>query len=472
MTHHPRLAERLRAQSASHRVSGVPEELLDRAARADAAYVRQPGRAAPRAAWQPALLVAAAVLALLALAAGGAGTLLSGTGGPSEFAGSVTAEAAIPDRLETPSPWLPVDETPGRAAVVLPGEHRTLFRSTEEGAVVVSATTGAYSWLPLPDLADAADFTAGGRLAPVALSPDGRLLAFWRVTRGDDYRTRLLIRDLVTGRERPASFPAATTTPSQMLWEDARTLAFVTVDWSVTAPDVGGRGTVGMSVRAVRWPTMQGSGPDVYSPGLPVRAIAATGGVIYVSTDDGGRRLRPSITFPEIEAGDDMASLTLPRGAGAESVRIGASALSGTVVAAIDDGGVEITRSGASESIPQSATAREIIAIEATQSLVVRAERASREQVVRLPFPIQFGGGQRQRLLVEGPAVRPSDDGVAGGSVRGVAPSYASDLWAVPTVSRPAPEEPTSPRLLAGLGAGGVALLLAVGMLALRRRRA
>ncbi|QWC84877.1 hypothetical protein KLP28_15195 [Nocardioidaceae bacterium] len=413
---------------------------------------------------------------ILALVIGGMGALLGDRGG--DAVGTEEArsgEAAIPNRLEVPSPWLPVDETPGRAAVVLAGEHKTLTSTSREGVFVVSATTGEYTWLPLADLADPrVHFRADGK--PFALSPDGSLLAYWQVVGSDASPvTSLQIVDLRTGRRQPAPMPGATTTPSLLSWVGDSTIAYVTVDWSATSPDVSGRGTVGMSVRAVRWPTMKGFGPDTYSPGLPVRAIATSDGVTYISTDADGRRLRPSIITRGAGTDEEKAQLLVPDGASVESARIGSPVFIGIVVAAIDGSRLELRKP--SRGLPgdpavvtlDGTVVRELLAVETTQSVIVRDERGGKSRVVRLPFSIQFGGGPQQKILIRGPGTTPQTTDESGVSTP---PSYASDLWAVPTVTRPAPETPTSPRLVAGLGAGVIGLVLAVGLLLLRRRRA
>ena len=93
---------------------------------------------------------------------------------PIEPAGAEGA-AAVPTRVWTPDPWLPStdDEGPlGRLAIVMRSRQNTWFGS-RDGVVGVSATTGEYRFLDLPDLVGTAGFDG-----PV-LSPDGRSIAYW-----------------------------------------------------------------------------------------------------------------------------------------------------------------------------------------------------------------------------------------------------------------------------------------------------
>lgn len=92
-----------------------------------------------------------------------------------EAAGPATpgAEVRLPDRLFTPSPWLPSttaeDGPPGQLVALVGGEHKTLF-STTRGVFGVSASTGRYRFLDLPDYS--AESTP-------SLSPDGTRVAYW-----------------------------------------------------------------------------------------------------------------------------------------------------------------------------------------------------------------------------------------------------------------------------------------------------
>lgn len=79
-------------------------------------------------------------------------------------------EPALPARFYAPSPWLPGTggEPTGPLAALITAERKGWF-STGNGVVGVSATTGAYRFLDLPD--DAGEGWG--------LSPDGSRVAYW-----------------------------------------------------------------------------------------------------------------------------------------------------------------------------------------------------------------------------------------------------------------------------------------------------
>lgn len=112
-----------------------------------------------------AAVVAAAVLAVGALV--GVDTWQRSPGIEPAAPGT---EPALPARFWEPSPWLPgTDGEPtGPLAALIPAERKG-WSSTEDGVVAVSATTGEYRFLDLPDDADQGH----------SLSPDGQKVAYW-----------------------------------------------------------------------------------------------------------------------------------------------------------------------------------------------------------------------------------------------------------------------------------------------------
>lgn len=140
-----------------------------------------------------------------------------------------THEPAMPDRLHRPSGWLgSFDGAPGPLAAVIPTRHQHLVGS-EPGVVGVSATTGRYAFLVLPRFVADGDGDGG-----VALSPDGRRLAYWisGSTSGDPVDdepvTGYAVYDAVTGRTSRVEIPTRRGLDSaysgNLAWLDDRTL--------------------------------------------------------------------------------------------------------------------------------------------------------------------------------------------------------------------------------------------------------
>jgi hypothetical protein len=165
----------------------------------------------------------AAVVVVAALLAGLAGLLVPQ---PTVVmpAGPVH-EPALPKNVYTPSRWLAGtdDEGPlGRLAVL-----SSALRGDEGGVFGISATTGEYRFLDLTDRV---------RNTDVALSSDGRLVAYWITgpTAGTPYPDEpggqavggIAIYDAETGRVRRALFSTdhglSATAP---VWHDERTVA-------------------------------------------------------------------------------------------------------------------------------------------------------------------------------------------------------------------------------------------------------
>ena len=82
-----------------------------------------------------------------------------------------TGSVGLPDRVWNPSPWLPTTDRPGQLIAVT-GAQRGSWTGMHPGVVGISATTGEYAFLDLPDAELDVSET------PV-LSPDGRRVAYW-----------------------------------------------------------------------------------------------------------------------------------------------------------------------------------------------------------------------------------------------------------------------------------------------------
>ncbi len=144
-----------------------------------------------------ALGTAAVVVLVVAAGAAGRDLLERPTAQPAGGTDSV----AIPTRLVTPSRWLDgtTSRPPGPVAVLAGAERADGWWSTTDGVVAVSAHTGAYRFLDLPDAFTdgAADFLPD---AGPALSPDGTRVAYWtRHPRQSGWIGGVAVYDTVTG---------------------------------------------------------------------------------------------------------------------------------------------------------------------------------------------------------------------------------------------------------------------------------
>jgi hypothetical protein len=161
------------------------------------------------------VIAAAACLALVAIV----GVTWHRSGAMPEPAAPPDGQPGLPSRLFTPSPWLPgtMEGGPLGSLAVVVGADRGSWTGTEEGLVGVSATTGEYRFLDLPDR------TAGD----VALSPDGRKVAYWTTggttgsPQGDRSVTGLAVYDTTNGDLRRADIDTEHgLAPNALLWAD------------------------------------------------------------------------------------------------------------------------------------------------------------------------------------------------------------------------------------------------------------
>lgn len=197
--------------------------------------------------WQRRRRVFAAVTgaAVVVLASGLVTSVLPfmDTGAPD--AGPAANEVAprIPDRLFEPSPWL--GTLPDEPVVAVMDALRGSWRGTDLGLVGISALTGEYGFLDLPDRAGDA----------VALSPDGERLAYWLAgepagePQVDFGQTRptvgVVVRDLRTGEEHRHHVETEHGLRGwSLFWMDEDTLVFdygqFTVGASAPEEDQGG----------------------------------------------------------------------------------------------------------------------------------------------------------------------------------------------------------------------------------------
>lgn len=108
-----------------------------------------------------------AVVVLLVIGSLGASSWLKARPDPAPAGGS----PALPDRIWMPSRWLPGTDDAGELGQLAAVQYaeRSSWNETGEGVAGISATTGEYRFLDLPDASQ----------NEVALAPDGRHVAYW-----------------------------------------------------------------------------------------------------------------------------------------------------------------------------------------------------------------------------------------------------------------------------------------------------
>lgn len=121
-----------------------------------------------------------AACAVVLAGVGGVSTVHPSTAGFAQA--PVTAPngpSRLPDRFHTPSRWLPTTAEAGPVgplALVITAQEEHDLVGSEPGYVGVSAVTGEYRFLSLPDLPRTVDGAWGDELA---LSPDGSKVGYW-----------------------------------------------------------------------------------------------------------------------------------------------------------------------------------------------------------------------------------------------------------------------------------------------------
>ena len=418
-------------------------------------------RAVP--AYASGVVAAVSVVAIvLAVVAGVPALLRDGVGGPD---GTSVATApppdaligAIPRRIPPPGRWIDIDPMPGVAAAIVRGDDDARGRlpwGSRLGVAVLSARTGAYTWLDLP--------LAPGRAFEVELSPTGRYVAYWAAL--DDARpgrlTTFVVRDLITGEEESWT-PDGTPRGAEMyatVWTDAATVAVAY--GRVLASPGSSRQLPTILMDAVSGRVEQASGvleevdsaTQVISPQLALAALGED--EVQVLDSRGEVQDRVSQPMPSSNSSDVLA--LSPSGSRLAAIENGgwdegmprtrllhtARALPGGNRAGID--GYETVRT-------DGATLLQIVGWVDETHLAIRGYEGS--------FPDADATQIVSVDITTGATELLTDDSAYA--------SYASALWTRPTVDRPAPASPADPRLL---GLGGLLLAAAVVWWARRRR--
>lgn len=375
----------------------------------------------------------------------------------------------LPDAFHDVSPWLPATEEPiGPLSAVLGGYRGDWTGGGTNGIVGVSSTTGEYAFLDLPGWDDGGASLGG---SDVALSPDGRHLAWWSLgspsgepntTTGGPF-TGFAVLDTSTGDvERVAIETEHGINPSSIVWG----ADVLWLEWSQLQDVRGGYG-VGSGVQTWR---VGDTEPTAYDGRQPLLFdTTATGGLLVEST--GGRQV--DLVSPEgsrrvqvdqrlegpaaLNPAGDLLAVTLdpdraamvsdePRSVAVAEVEADAGTDTGT------DGATLRTLTTPEDGLE----AVEVVGWRDDEHLVVLARRDGVPGAVYVSVDASTGETE--------PLVQGSPTSYAPGVV------VAEDAWQGVLFDAPEPPSPMDPRLQWGLVAG--VLLLGGLALVVGRRRA
>lgn len=397
-----------------------------------------------------AALVAVAVLAVASLV--GIDTWQRSPGVDPAAPGTAPA---LPARFHAPSPWLPgTDGEPtGPLAAVMTAERKGWF-SSGNGVVGVSATTGEYRFLDLPD-----DAGQGW-----ALSPDGSRVAYWltgdpsgspQASGGQEVPVvGIAVWDAVTGEvvrhEIETEHGLAV---EDIVWADSAALVTRWAQYRVgdDAPTRDQRGAtdrVGLRV----W---EPDGPD--GPDGPV----ALGMDAYVDAGNGeGQVLLTSLRRPVLDVRTGERSG--PDVAGSSYGKVSALSPDGSAVAyprgSKNPARLVVARTGAEE--PELVLDDRVWAAVAwidEDTIAFTTRDTEVYPILAFIETLSLSTGERNVLIEAGPDLQPGFD------------DLATDLLAVEPRDFPEPDRPWDPRAVTGL-VGFLALVAGAWLLGWRRR--
>lgn len=400
---------------------------------------------------------AVAALGVVVLAALSLVTVQRAT--PPEPAVSPGSAPTLPDR---------VYGMPARAAVGRPGEPvvavELTTRSTWTGvrnAIAVITGSGRYLYLDVDgDLADR-----------VALSPDGRRVAYWLVgtpdgtprTRGGRLQsvTEVAVVDVVTGKVLRHRFATAHgLVPQALLWADDTTLLGSQSQW--VAGDDGSSLEQGSADDYAAWQWRPGEG-DVGA--LDPRTFER----LDSSSEAAGGRVLLGRNVIDLATGEHhrVRRTGYPGAAGA----VGSSA-----ALRADGTFVQVGGPGHGHRVPNRVTVGDIDDASADQVDVPGLRRAwqvlgwrdqDRVVVVRSDPSASATHDRLQTVAID---VRTGDaEALAEGGTEMLEWAWATDLLGAPVVPGVEPASPADPRVVAG--AAGTVVVLTLGGLVLWRRR-
>ncbi len=389
--------------------------------------------------------------------------LLTGIAGFSAVRGESTiqpagsqAPAGLPNRFYAPSTWLPStsDDHPlGQLAALVPAERGSWW-GTDEGLVGISATTGEYRFLDLPDWAEGS-----------ALSPDGRQVAYWTTgpTTGTPNTSGgqalavsgVALYDTVTGEVRRAAIKTEHGLATDgLLWADNTTLLLGHGQYMVGDEAEGTPLGTGQS-NGHRWYVWAAedaapaatealrTGQGVEDATGPYVLLEARRTKIVNLADGSRRRVSYNPPLAQITALDPTGTRVAFPGNGGANNR---------TPNRIQVNGVD----GSTSVVPDSQGTLAVLAWTDATRVAVLATTAPRRSFDTLQVDlVNIGDGTRTTVL--------ETHGVGSNSFQ-----LATDLLGGPTVAAARPPQPLDPRWVTG---GLVAILLAGSFSLIRWRR-
>lgn len=362
---------------------------------------------------------------------------------------------ALPQHLWRPSKWLPGTDDAGPLGQLAAVEAATRgsWGGDQEGVVGISAVTGEYRYLDLPDVV----YPGFER---VALSPDGRHVAYWY--RGETAKSPnsssgptvgVAIYDSTTGDV--VRHPVPTDHglwAEDLVWADSDRLVFRYLQYQGgDADDEMSQSSGGDDSGLLAWSldtgevTRLGRGQDVESSTGHGQLLLSGGRMTWLDVDHPAQPIRfdmPDRGLMYIAAVDDRGERV--------AWPVGSRNPNTVAIGSVDGGRVVSTE------VPDSGRTFRVRAwLDADHILVDR--RAGPGFGRTALFDVDIRTGTSTEVL------RYPMNNYGSGAV------LARDLLDVPSVDRPAPPTPPDPRKLAG---GAAALVLGgLGALVLWRRR-
>lgn len=366
--------------------------------------------------------------------------------------------AGLPDQVWSPSPWLPSAERPGQLVAVTAARQGGWFG--DRAAVVgLSATSGAYAFLDLPD----ADLEDGG----VALAPDGSHLAYWLTGRTRDKPnsasgpiTGVAVFDPETGGTTRHWIPTDHgLQPDFLAWADSDTVVFSAGQIRGGDDDSDMDQALSSFGTVTSWP-LGGEPQPVPGVGAGESLLGAGHGRILLDdrSSGGDRRYRlVDLADPRKVRDLDLRPSSITIG----TLRFVAVDASGRRVASVpgnrNPSTVHAGPSGRTTPVPGTESTFGVVDwLDARTIVTLRRTDRSRSAGNGL-YRVAIGTGESEQL-VRFPAA------TYGGSWQ-----FATDLLGAPSIDGVRPPAPMDPRVTAGLSIG---VCLAAAALVLWRRRA